>query len=229
MVISEGLKNDIVSRRVVQDENIWIVPNGVDVTRFKPIPKDTALINDLGLSGKVVIGYISSLRRLEGISGLIESMEFIDKEASLIIVGDGPEKTALRNRAEELGISDRVMLTGRVPHKDILRYYSIIDIFVVPRINARVCHIVTPLKPLEAMALGKCVLASRVGGLSEMIIDGETGLMFEPENIRDLSEKLNYLVKNKEARNSLGQSALEYVREERNWEVVCKRFFEIYG
>lgn len=228
VVISEGIKREILDRGVVKEENIWVVPNGVDITRFKPMPGDSTLINKLGLNDKAVIGYISSLRKMEGISYLIEAMQFVDKKASLIIVGDGPEEESLRGKVKELRLSDRVMLVGRVPHEEILKYYSIIDVFVVPRINAKVCHIVTPLKPLEAMAMGKCILASRVGGLSEMIIDGETGLMFEPENIKDLSEKINYLLENKDFRNQLGENALKFVEKERSWEIVCRKYFEVY-
>ena len=155
-------------------------------------------------------------------------MKFVIAKGAVIIVGEGPEKERLEKLSKELGLSDRVFFAGYISHKNIPSYYSIIDIFVVPRINSRVCHIVTPLKPLEAMAMGKCVLASNVGGLKELIVDGKTGLLFDPENVADLSQKINYLIKHEQYRNEIGERASEFVREQRNWDVLCKKYIEIY-
>ena len=228
VAISQGIKNNLAEKELGNKENIVVVPNGVDTTLFKPRSKNKKLIHEYNLNGKVVIGYISSLRKLEGIDTLIRALLHMNNNSIVMIVGDGPEKSKLSNLAKEIGLADRVIFTGRVPHDEVFDYYSIIDIFTIPRIDAKVCHIVTPLKPLEAMAMGKCVLASRVGGLTEMISDGETGLTFEPENDEDLAKKLNLLINNEDLRKSLGQTAVEFVKKERNWDTLCKRYFDVY-
>jgi PEP-CTERM/exosortase A-associated glycosyltransferase len=228
ITISEGLRQEVLARGILSGQHVEVVPNGVDTIKFCPLPKDEKLAETLGLKGKLVLGYISSLTRMEGISYLVSAMEKIDKKVSLLIVGDGPKRQAIEEQVKRLRLSSRVSMPGLVPHDDILRYYSLIDIFVVPRINAKICHLVVPLKPVEAMAMGKCVLVSRVKGLTEIITDGKTGLTFEPENPIDLSLKINTLMADAPYRERLGQAALEYVRAERQWDTLCQKYRKIY-
>ena len=228
IVISERLKDEIIRRGAVPSK-IFVVPNGVDVKKFNPIPPDARLIQKFGLNGKTVIGYISSLRKLEGIEYLLDAMTYVDEQGVAMVVGNGPEKENLKRKADTLGISNRVHFIDKVSHIDITRYYSIIDIFVVPRVNAKVSQLVTPLKPLEAMAMGKCVLASDVGGLSELVEDGRTGMLFRPEDTADLSRKINDLISNPEQRTLLGRNASEFVKQKLTWEKVCRHYLDIYN
>jgi PEP-CTERM/exosortase A-associated glycosyltransferase len=226
VALSQGLKDEIINRRA-HPEKISIIPNGVDSEAFAPIPRNRELARELGCDSKIVVGYVSSLRRMEGIEYLLRAMQKT-VGAAAIIVGAGPEKEYLIRLARELGIEPKVKFVGRVPHEKVKQYYSLIDIFVVPRRKEKVCELVTPLKPLEAMAMGKCVLMSAVGGLKELAADGETAVFFEPENSEALAEKLNMLIANKEYRQKIGENARQYVVKEKDWRTLVREYLPLY-
>jgi len=146
----------------------------------------------------------------------------------VIIVGGGFEENEIKELISKINKSKTIIYTGRVPHKDILKYYSIIDILVYPRIPTRLYNIVTPLKPLEAMAMGKAVLASDVGGLKELINNGVSGLLFKAGDAHDLVEKCSYLIKEKGVRMKLGQRGRMDMKEKRNWEGIVSKYKDIY-
>lgn len=229
VTISEALRGEFAQRVVGSAGKIRVVTNGVDTRTFAPRQRDESLVRNLGLEGKVVLGCVSSLRKLEGIDYLLDAMPLVVPDASLIVVGDGPELPHLRTKAGELGIEARVRFAGRVPHADVPRYYSIIDVFVVPRIAARVCQLVTPIKPLEAMAMAKCVLASNVGGMRELVVDGITGVLFEPQNVEDLAHKVDRLTMSRDERQRYGRQALDVVTKERSWEILGQRYVDMYN
>lgn len=225
IAISEGLRKDFIARGIPSDK-ITVVPNGVDSTFFQPAPRDQDIVGKLGLHGKTVLGYISSIRKLEGLEHLIRAMPEIlgaVPDCVCLIVGDGEDRPRLQSLTESLGLQGKVILTGRVPHAQILGYYSVIDIFVVPRSNQRVNNIVTPLKPLEAMSMEKALLVSDVGGLTELVNDGETGLVFEPENPSDLARKAILLATTEALRKELGDRARRRVVQELDWRVVARK------
>ena len=229
--ISRGIRDAIVERGI-DPEKIVIVPNGVDTAVFVPRPADVSLVQTLGLAGSFVVGFIGSLGRLEGIALLIDAFKEIHRReprARLVIVGDGPEKDRLAASAAEAGLSDVVRLTGQVPHDQILRYYSVLDILVYPRIDARINQTVTPLKPLEAMAMGKVCLASDVGGLEELVEDGVTGLLFARDDVRDLTEKILRLASDHDLRDRLSAQAQVVVRRDREWSTLVLRYTDIYS
>lgn len=227
VALSEGLKQEIIRRHVLP-EKITVIPNGIDPEEFKPIPRDQQLAQELGCASKTVVGYISSLRKMEGIEYLLKALAKINENLVALIVGDGPERARLTRLANDLGVAAKVHFIGQVPHEKIKQYYSLIDIFVVPRKKEKVCEMVTPLKPLEAMAMGKCVLMSDVGGLRELAGDGKTAVFFEPENPDALAEKLQMLVSSEEARQSIGANARKYVLAERSWRSLVKEYVPLY-
>jgi glycosyltransferase involved in cell wall biosynthesis len=207
----------------VSADKISVVPNGVDTSVFVPREPDAKLAARLGLTGKMVFGYISTIRRLEGVEYLVKAMPEIVKSipnAGCLIVGDGDYAPQLRALVNQLGLQNKVILTGRVHHEEILAYYSLIDVFVVPRPNFRVNNLVTPLKPLEAMSMAKPLLVSGVGGLTELVQDGQTGLIFKPEDIGDLAAKATALGQSSELRERLGEEARRYVVRECDWTSV---------
>lgn len=110
-----------------------------------------------------------------------------------------------------------MVFTGRVPHEQVQRYYSIIDVLVYPRLSMRLTDLVTPLKPLEAMAQGKLLAASDVGGHRELIRDGHNGVLFKTNDPRSLAEKVNALLQAPARWPALRQAGREYVETERNW------------
>jgi len=228
--ISRGIRDAIVERGI-DPNKIAIVPNGVDTDVFVPQPMDGALRATLGLADCFVFGFIGSLRRLEGLALMVEAFKEISRReprARLLIVGDGPERARLAAAATAAGLQDRVILTGLVPHDQILRYYSIVDALVYPRIDARINQTVTPLKPLEAMAMGKVCLASNVGGLRELVDDGVTGMLFTADDIGDLTEKALRLASDDSLRSRLIAQAQVAVRRDREWSVIAARYADVY-
>ncbi len=171
IAICDGIKNDLLNRGVTE-KKIHVVRNGVDCELFHPLEKCKELQRQLNCSGKTVLGFIGSFFNFEGLQDLIHAMkEIIRKDSNivLLLVGAGQVDTELRKLTSELELEDNVIFTGRVSHEKVKDYYSIIDVLVYPRIKKRITELVTPLKPLEAMAMEKTVLMSDVGGLRELV------------------------------------------------------------
>ena len=231
VTISKGLRNDFVDRGIAPTK-ITVVPNGVETADFVPAGRDAQLAEALGLAGKTVLGYISSIRELEGIEYLIRAMPHVldaVPDTACLIVGDGDDRPRLESIARSVGVAHKVIFSGRVPHAEIKAYYSIIDVFVVPRPDQRVNQLVTPLKPLEAMAMEKAILVSGVGGLTEIVQDGLTGMVFAPEDPQDLARKAVLLANSEPLRRRLGEEARRFAVEERDWNLITRRYQELAG
>ena len=194
VTICSGLRDDLIARGTAPSR-ITIMPNGVDMEMFgTPVPPDNALAAELGLLGAdgpnssgrpPVLGFIGSFYDYEGLDDLIAAMPMltaVHPDARLLLVGGGPCAEALRAQAAASPAADAIRFVGRVPHTEVERYYALTDIMVYPRKKSRLTDLVTPLKPLEAMAQGKLVAASDVGGHRELMSDGETGTLFTPDD-----------------------------------------------
>ncbi|MGQ9523465.1 MAG: glycosyltransferase [Armatimonadota bacterium] len=230
VVISNGLRRELANRGVPESK-VHVIPNGVDTARFRPLPRDDELARQLGISGRTVLGYVSLLRRLEGVDTLVLASAALAQrrnDTACLVVGDGPDLARLQALARGLDSRCRIVFTGRVPHSQIMRYYSLIDVFVVPRIRAKVCETVTPLKPLEAMCMSKAVVVSDVGGLTELVTDGVTGLTFEAGSPEALAACCEALIRNPELRQELGRRARGWVISERDWRQVVRAYPEVY-
>ena len=181
VTICKGLREDLI-RRGVAPRKITIMPNGVDLDLFgTPLDRDDAFAARLGLGQGPVIGFLGSFYPYEGLEDLVAAMPAIlDRvpDARLLLVGGGPAADALRLQAESSKAAGAIRFVGRVPHEDVDRYYALTDVVCYPRKKMRLTDLVTPLKPLEAMAQGKLVAASDVGGHRELIEDGVTGTLF---------------------------------------------------
>jgi PEP-CTERM/exosortase A-associated glycosyltransferase len=227
-VICEGLRSDLVSRGVAADK-IFVSPNGVDMELFgNPPPPDMALAADLGLAGKKVIGYIGSFYDYEGIDDLIAAIPLMESDAHLLLVGGGPMEAALRVQAEQSPAHDRIHFVGRVPHEEVERYYSLVDVLAYPRKAMRLTDLVTPLKPLEAMAQGRLVAASSVGGHRELIEDGVTGTLFAPDDPAAAAKSLDALLADTESWPTRKANARAFVAKERNWRKNIVRYDPVY-
>jgi PEP-CTERM/exosortase A-associated glycosyltransferase len=227
--ISRGIREELI-RRGIPARKLEIVPNGVDSSRFQPVPHDHALAERIGLPGRFIIGFVGSILRLEGLSTLLEAYRICRSQRShigLVIVGDGPERTALQTQAREAGLRD-VVFAGKVSHDDVSSWYSIMDALVYPRIRAVVNECVTPLKPLEAMALGKICVGSDVGGLKELIRDDDTGVIFRSEDPRDLASALLALMDDPARMQRLQHAASRFVEHEREWSLIVRRYVDLY-
>lgn len=218
--ICQGLRRDIVAREIVPDK-VTVIPNAVDLENFTLIQSsDEGLKRELSLSGRQVIGFIGSFYAYEGLTVLLQALPMMVAENAnlrLLLVGGGPQEAELRQLASQLGMTDKVIFTGRVPHEQVQRYYSIIDVLVYPRISIRLTDLVTPLKPLEAMAQGRLLAASDVGGHRELIRDGYNGVLFKAGDPYSLAERVSALLQSPASWPSLRQAGREYVETERNW------------
>jgi glycosyltransferase involved in cell wall biosynthesis len=232
VTLSEVMRQEIIARGCAP-EHVVIVPNAVEVERFNPVPRDDALGASLGIGREdVVAGYISSLNAYEGIPTLLEAAARLRPQVPrlrVLLVGDGDEADSIRDVAHRLGLDDgTLVMPGRVPHDQILGYYSLIDVFVVPRTNHRVSRMVTPLKPYEAMALERAVVVSDLPALREIVQPEATGLTFRAEDADDLAAVLGRLIEDPALRWRLGTQAREWILAERTWEANGRRYRELF-
>jgi glycosyltransferase involved in cell wall biosynthesis len=231
--LTSALKDEFI-RRGVPAEKISILPNGVHSDRFSPIPKNQEMLDTLNLNGSTVIGFVGSFVDYEGIDILLRAIkiccdnENVTEKFHLLMVGDGAYYAEAVQLADELGINDVVTFTGRIPHDEVEKYYSVIDICPLPRKGLPVCEMVSPLKPFEAMAMGKVVVSSDVAALAEIIDDGVTGLLHKKDDPEDLANKIRLLIEDHDLRDRLGKSAREWVVAERDWKVIAKRVDTVY-
>jgi PEP-CTERM/exosortase A-associated glycosyltransferase len=230
-VISQGLHDEAL-RRGVPADRIVRVPNSVDTSRFQPRPPDSDLIRRCGLAGNIVFGYVGFFFAYEGVDILLRAFAQVAArlpQARLLLVGRGEEDAALRALAAALGIESKVIFAGAVPHEDVQRWYSLCDVLVYPRRTGKLTALVTPLKPLEAMAMGKPVVAAAVGGLQELIRDGDTGLLCEPEDPAALAAALAALAAAPQRRDDIGANARRFVCAERDWTQLARRCESLYA
>ena len=232
VTICEGLRKDIVARGIAAGR-VTVVPNAVDVERFSVIdtPDDT-LKAQLGLSGAVVLGFLGSFYGYEGLDLLVSAMPQLLKvrpEVRLLLVGGGPEEPNLRRQISAMGLEGKVHMIGRVSHADVGRYYSIVDLLVFPRKSMRLTELVTPLKPLEAMALGRLLLASDVGGHRELIDDEKTGFLFEPDSRDAIVRRVCDALDRRDLWPSVVREGRRFVERERNWRASVANYERVYG
>lgn len=231
ITITQGLRDELVDRGVDGD-TIAVVPNGVDTERFVPVDRDVELAGQLGLHGKTVIGYVGSVLDYEGLDLLVRAVGRLATERDdfhLLVVGDGAERERYQTLADELGLLGTfVTFTGRVPHAEVERYYSLVDIAPFPRLPLQVCELVSPLKPFEAMAMGKAVIASDVRALAEIVTDGVNGLLHTKGSSDDLVRALRTLLDDPALRRRLGDDARAWVVAERDWRTLAGRVTTIY-
>ena len=227
VTLSETMKAEIAARGIPA-EKVTVVPNAVDVDAFVPGARDERLAAKYGLPvGVPVIGYVSSFVEYEGIPTLIEAAAILrdrGRDFRLLLVGDGADRPRIDRTIERLGLADRTVATGRVPHAVVADHHRLIDVFVVPRTGARVCRIVTPLKPYEAMALERAVVASDVEALREIVEDGETGRVAAPEDPTAFADAIEPLLDDPEERARLGRNARRWVAEHRTWAEIGRRY-----
>ncbi len=229
--ICEGLRSDIVARGIAADK-VTVIPNAVDIERFPVIERrDADLESRLGLRGHPVVGFCGSFYAYEGLDLMVRALPAIrDRKPGtrLLLVGGGAQEAALRALVSELGLSGEVVFTGRVPNAEIDRYYSLIDVLAFPRQRMRLTDLVTPLKPLEAMAQGRVVVASDVGGHRELIRDGHTGLLHRAGDVPALAAAVARLLADGALRAHLAVNGRRFVESERNWAASVARYAPVY-
>lgn len=231
VTICEGLRQDLLGRGV-DAQKIVTVANSVDVERFgQTHPRDEALAARLDVSAGHTVGFIGSFFAFEGLRVLVDAVPAMlrgDPDLKVVLVGSGVEEEALRRHVRELGVEAHVIFAGRVPHAEVERYYGLLDVLVYPRLSMRITELVTPLKPLEAMAQGRLVLASDVGGHREMVRDGWNGRLFRAGSPGSLADTCLRILAEPERWEEYRQNGRHYVNEERNWAVNIRPYEDIY-
>jgi PEP-CTERM/exosortase A-associated glycosyltransferase len=230
--ICEGLRQDIVARGI-DPRQVTVIPNAVDVGAFTfGAAPDPALRTRLGLDGAEVLGFAGSFYGYEGLDLLLDAAARLVPERPglrVLLVGGGPQEQALRAQAERLGITDRVIFVGRVPHAEVRRYYELIDVLAYPRHSIRLTEIVTPLKPLEAMAQGRIFVASDVGGHRELIRNGDTGFLFPAGDAAALAATLRDVLARRSEWDAMRRRARTFVESERTWARSVARYADVYA
>jgi glycogen synthase len=232
VTICEGLRKGLLERGLSK-EKLFVLPNGVDTSKFPSPALDEALQARLGLKGMQVAGFIGTPYRYEGLSFLLKAVAALAPsmpQLRALIVGGGydGEEDELKALAQKLGIGDRVIVQGKVPHEQVGSFYSLIDVLVYPRIRSRLLELVTALKPLEAMSMEKLVVGSDVGGNKELIEDGVNGLLFKAEDVTDLARVLDGIFKDPVRRDTLRMQGRVHVREKRSWHNLISAHADVY-
>ena len=230
--ICDGLKQDL-AQRGIPDDRIHVMRNGVDLDLFgEPVARDEGLAAELGIApGAPVIGYIGSFYAYEGVDDLIAAMPILRRthpDTRLLLVGAGPMEAGWRAAAAALPEPDAVIFTGRVPHSEVERYYSLVDVLAYPRKSQRLTDLVTPLKPLEAMAQRRLVAASSVGGHRELIEDGVTGTLFTPDDPAACAAALARLLAARDDWERIKDRAEAHVRARHDWSANARDYLSVY-
>ncbi|NII11163.1 glycosyltransferase, exosortase A system-associated [Oleiagrimonas sp. C23AA] len=230
--ICEGLRKDMLGRGLAADR-ITVIPNAVDVSTFAFQERaDATLQQHYGLTPGKTLGFAGSFYAYEGLDLLLRAMPEVlrnDPQIRLMLVGGGPQEASLKALRDELGLEHAVHFTGRVPHAEVGRYYSVMDVMVYPRVSRRLTDLVTPLKPLEAMAMGKLVAASDVGGHRELINDGGNGHLFKADSAQALAARILQLMKRPDAWSEVIANGRAFVERERTWRASVARYRDVYA
>jgi PEP-CTERM/exosortase A-associated glycosyltransferase len=231
-VICDGLKTELVGRGIAEGK-ITVAPNALSEDMF--VKPDAASVTKIraryGLEGSRIIGFFGSFFEWEGVDNLVNALPVVLQAvptAKLFIAGGGRQEAALHGLVADLGLESNVVFAGRVAHGDISACYAAADLMAYPRLPDRLTNMVTPLKPLEAMAQGTLVIASDVGGHRELISDGVTGVLFEAGSPEDLARKIVKALGEPDRAREITAQAAAYVEKEKRWSTVVDRYLPVY-
>jgi len=231
--ICEGLRNDIIARGIAP-EKITVIPNAVDLDKFRfGLTPDPELKSSLGFGASTrVLGFVGSFYAYEGLDLMLSAVPQLLQgcpNIRVLLVGGGPQEENLKSLARRLGIADKVTFAGRVDHREVARYYEVIDILIYARHSMRLTELVTPLKPLEAMAQGQLFIASDVGGHRELVQDGVTGTLFKSGSKEELVRETRALLKNSSRWPAMREAARKFVETERTWSRSVANYEGVYA
>jgi glycogen(starch) synthase len=228
--ITEALKSSTVELGAAADR-VFVVGNGADTDAFVPRLPPAELRERCLRGGNFVVGFVGSFFSFEGLPMLVQAFAAIRARypgARLVLVGDGEDLAKVEQVVAELALAGSAWVVGRVPHAQVPDFYAAMDVLVYPRYPSKLTDMISPLKPLEPMAMGRCVIGSSVGGISELIRDGETGLLFSAGSLPALVEKLETLVSGKIDAAQMGAKAREFVVKCRQWRHMAESYDAAY-
>lgn len=223
LVVSTPLAEYVASRGV-PEERIEVMPNGAAAGDFDPADSGARIRRRHDLDGKLVVGFCGVLRPWHGVEMLVEAVAgFLPGEARVLLIGDGPSAGAVMALARGLGLENRVHVTGRIPHAEMPAHLAACDITVSPRAT----FYASPMKIVEYMAAGRAVVAPRMPNIADLVDDGRTGLLFEPESAASLGGTLARLAADADFRRSLARAARREVESRLDWRNNAQRIVEI--
>jgi glycosyltransferase involved in cell wall biosynthesis len=231
LAITLGVADELIAGGVPSTK-ITVLPNAVDPELFRPRPADKKLAACLGTTGDFTLVYAGSLNQYEGLDDLITALAQLREQGTfvrLILVGDGAALLPLQNQVAELNLGASVTFVGRVPPDEVVRYLSLADAVTLPRKAFRLCNLVTPLKPFEAMAMAKPVVLTDLPALREIVQHEVTGLIAASENPEALARTLTRLARDPDLRKRLGEAGRRWVVQERSWAANAGLLDRIYA
>ena len=203
---------DRVRQEGVPAERIVVIPNGINTQRFGARLDTAEAKRALGLEGRLVLGFTGFVRDWHGMDKVIDFIARDGAKANshLLVVGDGPARTALEQQAQGLGVADRVSFTGVVQRDDVARHVAAFDIALQPAVVAYA----SPLKLFEYLALGRAIIAPSQPNICEILTDGENALLFDPQNPAGLVEAIQRLMADADLRRRLERNAAETIAKQ---------------
>jgi len=223
VVSRENLEEAVKYYRLERGE-VSVIPNGVDLERFDPKVECGGIRRRFGLEGKDVILYVGGLRERKGLPYLLTAMRQLRRQSPntvLLICGEGNQKSNLQRMSRDLGVSEYVIFTGKIPYEELPQYYAACDVFVLPS-NYEAQGIVL----LEAMASQKPVVATRVGGIPETV-DSDTGILIPPRDPSALAQAVSRLLQDSQLREDMGKAGRRRARAF-DWEIIAARTLKLY-
>jgi len=224
--ISQNIR--LLARKIkIPEEKLEYISLGVDINEFKLRDKEK-IKQELGLGEEKIILFVGQLIERKGVKYLLEAIPRIDnlykKNCKFVIVGNGPEMKELLNISRKLNIQDITLFVGKVSHEELLKWYSLADIFVLPSLSEG-----RPIVIYEAMASECAIVATNVSGIPEQIKDGYNGLLVEPRDVNMLAEKISYLLDNENEIIRMGKNSRKrIIEEEWTWEGYAKKVIKVY-
>jgi len=217
---------------VLNIKNVSIIPMGVDLSEFSAKKKDDSIRKRYHIKYPFILS-VGRLAEKKGIPYLIKAMPYVIEKlpnTKLMIIGDGPKKEEISCLVNKLGINDNIIFIGKIPNKELAKYYASCDVFVLPSIiteegDTEGLGVVL----LEALASGTAVIGSSVGGIPDIIKDGKTGLLTEQKNPEDISRKIIYMTNHKKKRKDFIERGQKLIKKRFSWSVVADDFFKVYN
>lgn len=236
IALNEAAKESFIYLGKVRRDNVVVLPNGVDTDFFKPTATPEAVTHKYGLEGKSTILFVGRLAKIKGVDYLLKAADVIVNELgyrNAIFILVGPHTFAGVDRAlsideiykyvKQHSLDANIILAGSLPLEEVKVLYAACDIFVLPSLAEG-----DPLVTIEAMASGKPLIGSRVGGIVHQIRDGWNGFLIEPANERELADKIKYLIDSSPERKRMGANSREYAEDEFDWRKITERLVQVY-
>lgn len=220
VAVSESIRKDIIKYDGIDSSKILVIPNGIDTERFKPKGNFADIRKEFSIKeSDIVVGFVGRVVPAKGLEYLIDALPFLKKEfknIKLLITGEGSTMERLKKKAKENNVHDSIIFTGK--RRDIPDILSCTDIFVMPSVAEGL-----PNALLEAMAMGKPIVATEVGGIPEVIKNGHSGLLVPPRNPEALATAIKDLISNDQLAAKMGQVARHIVLDNFSiWSIAQK-------